>query len=32
MQELILEIFVQAADHDKNMHSKIQSMNMHIDF
>jgi hypothetical protein len=31
-QELIMEIFVLATDHDMNMHAKIQSMNMHIHF
>jgi hypothetical protein len=29
MQELIMEIFVLATDHDMDMHEKIQSMNMH---
>jgi hypothetical protein len=32
MQELIMEIFVLATDHDMNMHAKIQSMIMHIYF
>jgi hypothetical protein len=32
MQELILEIFVWAADHGMNMHAKTQCMNMHIYF
>jgi hypothetical protein len=31
-QELIMEIFVLATDHDMNTHTKIQSMNMHIYF
>jgi hypothetical protein len=30
MQELIMNFFVLATDHDMNMHAKIQSMNMHI--
>jgi hypothetical protein len=32
MEELIMEIFVLATDHDMNIHAKIQSMNMHIYF
>jgi hypothetical protein len=31
-QELIMEIFVPATDHDMNMYAKTQSMNMHIYF
>jgi hypothetical protein len=31
-QELHVEIFVLATDHDMNMHAKIQSTNMHIYF
>jgi hypothetical protein len=31
-QELIMEIFVLATDHDMNMHAKIQHMNMNIYF
>jgi hypothetical protein len=30
MQELIMEIFTLANDHDREMHAKIQGMNMHI--
>jgi hypothetical protein len=29
-QELIIEIFVLDIDHDMNMHTKIQSMNIYI--
>jgi hypothetical protein len=31
-QELTMEFFVLATDHDMNMHAKLQSMNMHINF
>jgi hypothetical protein len=31
-QELMIEIFVLATDHDMNMHAKIQSVKMHIYF
>jgi hypothetical protein len=32
MQELIMETFVLATDHEMNMHAKIQSMNMDMYF